>query len=276
MEVLAEKYGVRPSVDLEGVWARRDRFTKGWDDTANLKMMHDGGVDVVHGFGAVLGERRVGVTGWYGEKEMVELQAKVAVVVATGSEPVVPAIEGLKEAGFWTPREAVSAREVPEHLIVLGAGAVGTEMATAYREFGSEVTLVTTGKVLSRVAEEASRRVEEGLKKSGVDVRVSPYTKSVKREDGKVTVTFSDGTMVTGTEILVATGRRARTVGVGLEKVGAPSEGVWVDVDESMCARSVSGGWLYAAGDTNGISPTTHMGKYQVSAVLRLLPWLTM
>lgn len=119
----------------------------------------------------------------------------------------VPAIEGLEEAGYWTPREAVSAREVPKHLIVLGAGAVGTEMATAYRELGGEVTLIATGRVLSKAVEEASRRVEEGLKKSRINVRISPYTKSVKREGGQVIVWLVDGTAVVGSELLIATGR---------------------------------------------------------------------
>jgi pyruvate/2-oxoglutarate dehydrogenase complex dihydrolipoamide dehydrogenase (E3) component len=250
-------------VDMEGMWKRRDMFTKNWDDTANVKMMQGAGVQVVHGFGAIVGARKVSVTSWHGEKEVVEVEAKLAVVVATGSEPVIPDIEGLKEAGFWTPREAVSAREVPEHLIVLGAGAVGTELATAYREFGSKVTLVVHGKVLPKCVPEARKRVEESLKRSGIDVRVGVSVKSAQREGGKVTLALSDGVVV-GTEILIATGRRARTVNMGLEKVGAEPNGALVDVDESMVAKSVSSGCLYVAGDPNGIAPTTHMGRYQV------------
>jgi pyruvate/2-oxoglutarate dehydrogenase complex dihydrolipoamide dehydrogenase (E3) component len=266
-----EKVGseAEAKVDLKGVWDRRDNFTKRWDDAANVKMMEGAKVDVVRGFGGIVGERRVGVRAWdqgrggyVGEEDAVVFEAKMAVVIATGSMPVIPEIEGLVEVGYWTPREAVSAREVPEHLIVLGAGAVGVEMATAYAGFGARVTLVSHSGVLPRVCEEARRRVEGGLKAVGVDVR-SDGAKSVKRENGKVTLTLASGDSVFGTEILVAVGRKARTVGMGLNKVGTPSEGAWIQVDESSCALSVKEGWLYAAGDPNGVSLTTHMGRYQ-------------
>jgi pyruvate/2-oxoglutarate dehydrogenase complex dihydrolipoamide dehydrogenase (E3) component len=256
-------------VDLEGAWDRRDSFTKRWDDGANVKMMEGAKVDVVRGFGGLVGERKVGVRAWeqgkgayVGQEEGIVVEAKMAVVVATGSMPVVPKVEGLEVAGYWTPREAVSAREVPEHLIVLGAGAVGVEMATAYAGFGGKVTLVSHSGVLPRVCEEARRRVEAGLKSLGVDVKTGG-AKHVKRENGKVTLTLANDDLVSGTEILVAVGRKARTVGMDLDKVGAPSEGSWIPVDESCCALSVKEGWLYAAGDPNGVSLTTHMGRYQ-------------
>lgn len=106
-----------------------------------IALMERVGVHVVRGFGRILGTRKVGVKAFGGTEE-VELQARCAVVIATGSEPVMPDVVGLLEVGPWTPRDAVSAAHVPQSLIVVGAGPVGTELATAYRRLGSEVTLV--------------------------------------------------------------------------------------------------------------------------------------
>ena len=261
-QILQAKYGGgKVEVDMEGVWARRDRFTKGWNDGVPIKMMVDAGVDVVHGFGSVSGVKKVSVKDWH-SGETVELEAKVAVVIATGSAPVIPNIQGLKDSKYWTPREAVSAREVPGSLIVLGAGAVGTELATAYNQFGSKVTIVAS-KILSRNVPEASKRVHESLIDSGVDVVTNKKVVKVERAGSTIVATFGDGSPLEANELLIAAGRNARTHGVGLEKVGVDSEGAWVRVDDSLCAKQVSDGWLYAIGDTNGLSPFTHMGKYQ-------------
>ena len=248
LELLTQKYGVpaKPEVDLEGVWARRDMFAHGWKDDFQIKNMHSIGVDVVHGFGSISGVRKVGIRDWH-SREVVEVEAKQAVVISTGSEPITPDIEGLRNSKYWTPREAVSAKEVPDHLVILGAGAVGAEMATLYKQLGSEVTLIST-RLLPKVVPEARQIVQESLAKAGVDVRLGLQASKVKRTDRSVSVTLSDGSVVDGTEVLIAAGRRARTAGMNLDRVGAPSEGAWVKVDDSMCVTAVSEGWLYAVG----------------------------
>lgn len=252
----------KQDVHVEGVWARRDKFTKGWHDDANVKLMQDHAVDVVRGFGKIAGVKRVSVQTW-GSDEKVEIEARHAVVVCVGSDPVMPDIPGLKEAQPWTPREAVSSTEVPEHLIVIGAGPVGAELATAYHELGSKVTILMSGdRILPKFEPEASRRVTESLVRMGVDVIVSAHIKAVQRSPEGVKVSLIDGKEVLGSEVVIATGRKARTTDIGLDTVGLPGNGASIKVDFSMCAKG-AGEWLYAVGDANGISPLTHMAKYQ-------------
>jgi pyruvate/2-oxoglutarate dehydrogenase complex dihydrolipoamide dehydrogenase (E3) component len=256
------KYGAS-KVDREGTWKRRDFFAKNWDDSAAIGLMEGVGVDVVRGFGRLSGDRRVGVKP-FGDGEEVELQARHAVVVATGSEPLMPDIRGLGEVGAWTPREAVSAAHVPSSLIVVGAGPVGAELATAYAQLGSEVTLVAEAeRVLGRAEPEASRRVLRGLETVGVKVVLGVQVKGVKREGGMVVASLSNGADVKGSEVLIATGRKMRTKGMNLESLGLRGDGSALAVDDTMCVTGVKDGWLYAVGDTNGIAPLTHTGKYQ-------------
>jgi pyruvate/2-oxoglutarate dehydrogenase complex dihydrolipoamide dehydrogenase (E3) component len=261
--LLAQNYDVpaNSEVDVEGMWARRDTFAHNWNDDFQVKNMRDIRVDVTHGLGRVSGVRVVEVKDWH-SGQVVEVEAKQAVVIATGSAPVIPDIEGLKKSRYWTPREAVSAREVPHHLIILGAGAVGTEMATLYNQVGSKVTLISD-RILPKMIPQAGRMVQESLARAGVDVRLGVKVKKVNRAGTMVAASLSDGCVVEGTEILIATGRRARTAGLTLEIVGVPSEGAWVEVDDSMCVSSVPGGWLYAVGDVNGRALMTHIAKYQ-------------
>ena len=263
LELLTQKYGVpaKPEVDLEGLWARRDMFAHGWKDDVQVKNMNSIGVDVVHGFGSVSGVRKVEIRSW-NTGDVVEVEARQAVVISTGSDPIIPEIQGLKDAKFWTPREAVSAKEVPNSLVILGAGAVGAEMATLYNQLGSKVTLVGN-RLLSKVVPEASKIVKESLSRAGVDVRLGLTVSKVNRMDKSVVVTLSDGSVVEGRELLIAAGRRARTAGINLDRVGAPSECAWIKVDDSMCVTSVSESWLYAVGDTNGRALMTHIANYQ-------------
>ena len=263
LELLVQKYGMpaKPEVDLEGMWARRDIFTHGWKDDFQVNAMHGIGVDITHGFGRVNGVRSVEIKNWH-SGEVVEVEAKQAVVIATGSEPIIPNIEGLMELKYWTPREAVSAKEVPEHLIILGAGAVGTEIATVYNQMGSKVTLIGNG-ILPKMVPEAGKMVQESLTRAGVDVRLGSKIMKVNRIGKIVTVILSDGGVIEGTELLIATGRKARTAGMTLQLVGAGYEGAWIEVDDSMCVSSVPDGWLYAVGDPNGRALMTHIAKYQ-------------
>jgi pyruvate/2-oxoglutarate dehydrogenase complex dihydrolipoamide dehydrogenase (E3) component len=250
-------------IDREGTWKRRDFFTKQWDDGVAIGAMERAGVDVVRGFGRILGAKKVGVRGFGGIDE-VEFQARHAVVISTGSTPVMPAITGLMEVNPWTPREAVSATHVPQSLIVVGAGPVGTELATAYRQLGSEVTLVAgSSRVLFKFEPEASARVLKSLEQMGVTVIVATQVESVRREDGMVVASLSHGSDISGNEILIATGRKARTTGLNLESLGLPGEGAALSVDDTMRVAGVPDGWLYAVGDTNGVAPLTHIAKYQ-------------
>ena len=263
LELLTRKYGVpaRPEVDLNGAWARRDMFTHGWRDDALIDGLHGAGIDVAHGVGRVSGIKEVEIKDWHLE-DTVTMKAQQAVVVATGSEPIIPEIDGLQDSAYWTPREAVSARQVPAHLIVLGGGAVGTELATLYNQMGSRVTLIAHS-ILPKMVSGAGKMVKDSLVQAGVDVKLGLSIRNLSRKGTSISTVLSDGSLVEGTEILVATGRRARTAGVMLQHPTTPGEESWIRVDDSMCAPSVAGQWLYAVGDVNGRAMLTHVAKYQ-------------
>jgi pyruvate/2-oxoglutarate dehydrogenase complex dihydrolipoamide dehydrogenase (E3) component len=181
-------------------------------------------------------------------------------VVATGSGPVVPPIEGLKEARPWTNREAIAATSAPESLAVLGGGAVGLELAQAFCRFGSQVTIIEAAdRVLAPEEPESSEIVSHVLQAEGLELRTSAKAVRVSRADGTVTVTLDDGTQVRASELLVSVGRRARVAEVGLESVGLDPTATAIEVDEWM--RAADGIW--AVGDVTGVGPFTHMAMYQ-------------
>jgi pyruvate/2-oxoglutarate dehydrogenase complex dihydrolipoamide dehydrogenase (E3) component len=208
-----------------------------------------------------VGQRRVDVATPDGD--VVSLEARVAVVLATGTTARVPSIPGLQEARPWTSREATSASAVPDHLIVLGGGVVGLEMAQAWHGLGARVSVVERqDRLLGRLEPFAGELVAAQLREDGVDLRLGTSAEGVRRDGsvGPVTVRLSDGTELTGDEILVAAGRRPATTDLGLEVVGL-EPGSSVPVDDSLHVPGVP--WLYAAGDVNGRVLLTHQGKYQ-------------
>ena len=200
------------------------------------------------------GERRVLV----GDEALV---ARTAVVVAIGSDPLLPPIPGLAEASPWTNRNATVAEEVPARLVILGGGVVGVEMAQAFSSFGSQVTVLEGGpRLIAREEPFASAQVTEALEHAGVDVRVGMKAVAVRRDADGVTVELEGGGSATGDELLVAVGRRPPTADFGLETVGL-EPGKTIPVDDRC--RAAGSDWLYAIGDVNGRALLTHMGKYQ-------------
>ncbi|MGY1617018.1 dihydrolipoyl dehydrogenase family protein [Geodermatophilus sp. SYSU D00691] len=263
-EVLGEARAVRGAkeavtgeLDVEETLARRSWFTGDGDDSGQVKWVEGAGIGLVRGTGRLDGEKTVVVTGADGTE--TRLTARHAVALCTGSDAAVPPIDGLREIEPWTPREATSAKEVPGRLLVVGGGVVGCEMATAYRALGAEVTVVELGERLMPALEpEAGEAVAASLRDKGVDVRLGVGVSRARRE-GEVVLTVGDEE-VRGDEVLVAVGRRPKTVGIGVETVGLEA-GRYVDVDESLQVPGVP--WLYAVGDVNGRRLLTHMGKYQ-------------
>lgn len=247
-------------IDVDAVLKRRDAFAENWDDGDQVAWAEDAGITVVRGRGRLTGERTVEVTH---EGRTTTWTARQAVVLATGSEPVVPPIDGLDGMSFWDSRAATSARHVPERLAVIGGGPVGVEMAQAFARLGSQVTVLAQSGLLGRSERQAGELVAEALREDGVAVRLTTSCTSVSRNgsDGEVTLTVDAGDTVVADELLVATGRRPRTADVGLDAVGL-QPGRPLDVDPSGLVTGVPGGWLYAAGDVTGQAPLTHMGKY--------------
>jgi pyruvate/2-oxoglutarate dehydrogenase complex dihydrolipoamide dehydrogenase (E3) component len=260
-ELLAEvervpgaREAVTGTLDVAAALARRDEVIHDLDDSVQLPWLEQRQVTVVRGRGRLDGERRVRV----GEQT---LEARTAVIVATGSGAAAPPIPGLRETAHWTNREATTAKAVPARLVILGGGVVGVEMAQAWSSLGAQVTLIEMlPRLLPREEPFASAQVAEALRARSVDVRTGAKAATVRREGTEVLVTLEDGEDVRGDELLVAVGRRPLTDDLGLETVGL-EPGRTIEVDDAM--RALGSDWLYAIGDVNGRVLLTHMGKYQ-------------
>jgi dihydrolipoamide dehydrogenase len=251
---------VQGGLDVPAVLARRDSMTSDWDDSGQVRWLQRTGIDLLRGTARFTGPRRLEVLDAAGAT--TALVARRAVVVATGSEPVVPDVPGLGGVNPWTSREATSAERVPASLAVIGGGVVATEMATAYADLGSRVTVLVRGDRLLPSAEPfAGEAVAASLVARGVDLRFGTRVERVTRDDDGVRLDVSDGGPVRAEEVLVATGRRPRTADLGLETLGL-EPGTALEVDDSLRVTAVDDGWLYATGDVTGRVATTHQGKY--------------
>jgi pyruvate/2-oxoglutarate dehydrogenase complex dihydrolipoamide dehydrogenase (E3) component len=244
---------VTGELDPGSALARRDEVIHDLDDSGQLPWLEERGIELFRGEGRLDGERRVRV----GD---AVLTARRAIVVATGSNAAIPPIDGLAEAEPWTNRDATTAKSVPASLVVLGGGPVGVELAQAWASLGSRVALVEAAeRLLPNMEEFASEQVAAALGDMGVELHLGAKAEAV-RANGGVTVTLEGGSEVSGEELLVAIGRRARTDGIGLETVGLEPEG-FIETDDRL--RVGDRDWLYAVGDVNGRALLTHMGKYQ-------------
>jgi dihydrolipoamide dehydrogenase len=243
---------VTGGLDVQAVLGRRDEIVHGLDDSHMEPWLTERGVTLVRERGRLAGERRVEAGG-------ETLVARRAVVIATGTDALIPPIDGLAEAQTWTNREATTAKRAPGRLAILGGGVVGVEMAQAWRSLGSQVTLIEGGdRLIAREEPFACDQVEQALRERGVDVRLGVLATSVTASGGEVEVELESGGAVRADELLVATGRRPNTADLGLETVGL-EPGKPIEVDDHMRASE----WLYAIGDVNGRALLTHMGKYQ-------------
>jgi dihydrolipoamide dehydrogenase len=241
-------------LDVGAVLRRRDEVVHNGDDSGYLPWLEQRSVTVVRGHARLAGERCVEVDGR-------TLEARRAVVLATGSETAMPPIPGLAGAHAWTNREATRSEEVPGRLIVLGGGVVGVELGQAWSTLGSQVTIVEAApRLLGREEEFAATQVHESLVARGVDVRLGQPAVEVARNARTVTVKLQSGEELVADELLVAVGRRPATRDLGLETVGL-EPGRYVEVDEWL--RVPGSDWLYAIGDANGRVLLTHMGKYE-------------
>lgn len=253
---------VTGQLDAAAVLKRRTRFTSDWNDDGQVEWVRGAGIELVRGTGRLAGVRVVEVTGRDGSATTVT--ARHAVVLATGSVPSVPPVEGLDSVELWGTREATAAPQVPESLLVLGGGVSGCELAQAYARLGSRVTLIARGDLLSKYPEPARRLVEDGLRADGVEVRLHTDVARAEQNDGGTQLTLSGGERVGASRLLVSTGRRPALDGLGLEDLGLDPHRL--EVDASGLVRGLDGGWLYAVGDAAGKAQLTHQGKYQARA----------
>lgn len=240
-------------VDVAAALAWRDEIVANYADADQARWLAERGIDLHRGRGRLAGPGVVEVDG-------VRLTAE-HVVLATGSEPIIPPVPGLRELdGVWTNREVTGMRAVPRRLLVLGAGPVGVEMAQAVRRLGGEVVLVASGAhILPREPAPLGEALAEVLRRDGVEVVLGVHATAARREGEGFALELDNGQLVRGDRLLVATGRRPRVEGLGLETVGveAASRGIPVDARLRAAER------LWAIGDVNGVWQLTHVGKYQ-------------
>ncbi|MQY20648.1 dihydrolipoyl dehydrogenase family protein [Nocardia macrotermitis] len=255
-------------IDTAAVLRHRDYMVSDWDDKGQVDWVASAGITLVRGHGRLAGPRRVTVA--TPEGGTVELTARHAVAVCTGTSASLPPLPGLDELRYWTSREATSAEQVPGRLVILGAGVVAVEMATAWQALGTRVTLVARGSgLLGRVESFASEMVADRLRSAGVDLRFESGIAAAERPDGpdgEVHVTLADGSLIVADELLFATGRSPRTEDIGLDTIGL-KPGTWISTDDTFTATDVDGDWLYAVGDVNHRALLTHQGKYQARIV---------
>lgn len=238
-------------VDVQRVFWWRDQVAEK-NDESQAKWVRELGVEVVRGTGVVAEPGRVRV----GERDLVYDE----LLIATGSVPVAPPIDGLAELDYWTSREATSASEVPERLVVLGGGAVGCELAQFYARIGSRVTLVQNGEhLLPRVEPEAAGILADALRDDGVELRLGARASSVEASSSGIKLELDGAEPVEGTHLLVATGRRPNAQDFGFEQLGVEIGKAGIKTDDYLRA----GDGVWGAGDVTGVALFTHVGKYQ-------------
>ena len=240
-------------VDIKEALGWRDFMVSDYSDAAQVRWLAGKGIDLIRGNGRLAGVGIVEVGG-------VAYTAG-HVVVATGSDAVVPPIPGLRELdGIWTNREATAMKAIPRRLLVLGGGPVGVELAQAVRRLGGEVVLVEgSDHLLGREPAPLGKALGETLRRDGIELFLGVRTTAARREGEDYVLELADGTEVRGDHLLVATGRRPRVEGIGLETVGVEADGHGIPVDTHLRA----GERLWAIGDVNGVWPLTHVGEYQ-------------
>ncbi len=229
----------------------RDFMIRHLDDGKQVKGYEDEGINVYKGEATITGPGALDV----GDSSL----SADRIVVATGSDAAIPDIPGLADAGYWTNREATTLNELPESIVILGGGPVGIELGQFLRRFGTEVTLVQAGdRLIPREDPAVGDLIADVLREEGIELRLGTTATEVFREDGRRRVQLDDGSTVTAAELLVATGRRPRTAGLGLETLGIEPNG-GIEVDERC--RAAENVW--AIGDVTGVMPFTHVGMYQ-------------
>ena len=247
----------KAEVDVEAALAWRDFMVSDYSDAGQEKWLADNGIDLLRGTGRLAGPGAVEVDGTRHTADHV--------VLANGADPVVPPVPGLRELeGVWTNREATGMKAVPRRLVILGGGPVGVEMAQAVRRLGGEAVIVDMAEhVLGREPAPLGKALGEVLQGEGIELVMSASASAARREGDEFVLELDDGRELKGDRLLVATGRRPRVSGIGLETVGVEPDGHGVPVDMHLRAAEK----VWAIGDVVGIWPLTHVGKYQGEVV---------
>jgi pyruvate/2-oxoglutarate dehydrogenase complex dihydrolipoamide dehydrogenase (E3) component len=244
-------------VDVEAALAWRDFMVSDYSDAGQERWLAGEGIELLRGSGRLAGPGVVEVDGVRHTAEHV--------VLANGADPIVPPVPGLRELqDIWTNREATGMKAIPRRLLVLGGGPVGVEMAQAVRRLGGEVALADMGEhVLPREPAPLGEALGEVLRREGIELLLGVQATAARRDGENYVLEFDDQRELRGDRLLVATGRRPRVDGLGLETVGVDADAHRIPVDAHLRA----GERLWAIGDVNGAWPLTHVGKYEGEVV---------
>jgi pyruvate/2-oxoglutarate dehydrogenase complex dihydrolipoamide dehydrogenase (E3) component len=230
----------------------RDEATDDWNDQVAVDRLEASGVTFVRGHARLAGPRTV-------EVGDATFQARIGVVLNTGTDPALPPIEGLADTPYWTNRDAVRATSLPASMIVIGGGAIGVELAQAFARFGTRITVLDVADRLLALEEpEASALVAGVFGREGIQVLVGSAIERVSYKDGTFTVR-ADGQDLLADGLLVAAGRRPNLHDLGLETVGLDPSSRSLETNERLQAAD----GLWAIGDVTGKGAFTHMSMYQ-------------
>ncbi len=249
----AREAAAMAEVDVAAALAWRDFMVSNYSDAGQERWLAGRGVTLLRGRGRLAGAGVVDVDGIRHTADHI--------VLATGSEPIIPPVPGLRELeGVWTNREITAMKAIPRQLLVLGGGPVGVEMAQVVRRLGGAAAIIEGAKhLLPREAAPLGSALGEALKREGIDVLLGVHATSARRDGNEYVLELDDGRELRGDRLLVATGRRPRVKDIGLETVGVAATDNGIPVDSRMCVRDR----LWAIGDVTGIWKLTHVAKYQ-------------
>ncbi|HMG27660.1 MAG TPA: NAD(P)/FAD-dependent oxidoreductase [Acidimicrobiia bacterium] len=253
----AREAGAKAEVDVQDALKWRDFMVSNYSDAGQQRWLADRGIALLRGTGKLAGTGAVEVNG--------ERYTADHVVIAAGADPIIPPVPGLRELdGVWTNREATGMKVVPQRLLILGGGPVGVEMAQVVRRLGGEAVVVEgADRLLPREAAPLGEGLGEALRRDGIELILGTHATAARKEGDEYVLQFDGGTEVRGDRLLVATGRRPRVEGIGLETVGVEANPHGIPVDDHLRA----GERLFAIGDVNGIWPLTHVGEYEGDVV---------
>jgi dihydrolipoamide dehydrogenase len=260
--VQGAKDAVSGQLDALEVLARRSWFTGDLNDEGQVSWLDGAGIQLVRGSGRITGTRTVAVSNPDGE---VTIEARQAVVIATGSRAMLPPIDGIADVDVWTNREATSASSIPESLIVVGGGVSAAELGQAFARLGSRVTILARHDLLGMYPARARDLVAAGLERDGIELRRDTSPARVSQDStGTKHVTLEDGTDLRADALFFSTGRTKNIDDIGLDTIGVDPNGLSTGDDGRVAG--VDGGWLYAVGDAAGKVLLTHQGKYEARA----------
>jgi dihydrolipoamide dehydrogenase len=244
-------------VDIEAALAWRDFMVSEWHDTGEAKWLETHDITLIRGSGKLAGTGAVEVDG--------TTYTAANVVLANGADAFVPPVPGLRDLeGVWGTREATSMKAVPGHLLVLGGGPAGVELAQVTTRLGGSATILDGAPhLLAREPAPLGEALGEELRREGIELVLGAQAKAARRDGEDFVLELDDGRELRGDKLLVATGRRPRVEGIGLETVGIEPDRGGVKVDDHLRA----GERLWAIGDVNGAWPLTHVGKYEGDVV---------